>query len=129
MCRTLRGVTLEGISLTIPGNEKRYETDQVLNVFLDFDAKDAKGRGFSAELNFKHNAIFVNAHIQPTMDDSFIRLYSSRINLGNEIFYKTIHTEQKDGGLMLTLHKNPVNVPVLKMTGSGAKPFVINKFT
>ncbi|GJV82849.1 hypothetical protein Tco_1522747, partial [Tanacetum coccineum] len=44
--RTVRGVTHEGVSLSIPGNEKRYETVEVLNVFLDFDAKDVKGSGF-----------------------------------------------------------------------------------
>ncbi|PWA89694.1 hypothetical protein CTI12_AA110600 [Artemisia annua] len=115
MCRTYRGKTLEGVSLSIPGNEKRYENDEVLNVFLDFDAKGVKGIGFRAELNYYLNALFVSAQIQPTCDDSFIRLYSSRINLGNEIFYKTIHTEKKDGGLMLTLHKNPINVPCVKM--------------
>ncbi|GKA87753.1 hypothetical protein Tco_0809517 [Tanacetum coccineum] len=77
------GVTLEGISLTIPGNEKRYETDQVLNVFLDFDAKDAKGRGFSAELNFKHNAIFVNALPAPLWTTTYTKVLSRPDSLQN----------------------------------------------
>ncbi|GKD66955.1 hypothetical protein Tco_1309063 [Tanacetum coccineum] len=92
MCRTVRGVTHEGVSLSIPGNEKRYETVEVLNVFLDFDAKDVKGSGFRAELNFIHNAIFVN-----------------------EIFYKTIHTEQKHGGT------TPSSLSKLLYTSAGLK--------
>ena len=115
MCRTVRGATLEGVSLSIPGNEQRYETDEVLNIFLDFDAKDVKGIGFRAALDTYRNALFVMADVQPTFDENFIKSYSSRINLGNEILYKTIHTQKKDGGLMLTLHKNPINVPVFKM--------------
>nr|GEX38302.1 hypothetical protein [Tanacetum cinerariifolium] len=111
----VRDVTLEGVSLSIPGNEKRYETDEVLYAFLDFDAKGAKRSGFRVKLNRIQNAIFVNGYIQPTLDASFVRFYSSRINLGNEIFYKTIRTEQKDGGLMLILHKNPDNAPCVKM--------------
>ncbi|PWA76424.1 hypothetical protein CTI12_AA165320 [Artemisia annua] len=115
MCRTIRGETLEGVSLSIPGNEKRHETDEALNVFLDFDAKDVRGIGYRAELHLKYNALFVIAHVQPTSDASFIRFYSSRINLGNNIMYKTIHSENKDGGLMLTLHKNPDNAEPIKI--------------
>ncbi|GKC44702.1 hypothetical protein Tco_1062424 [Tanacetum coccineum] len=60
MSRTVRGETLEGISLSIPGNEKRStETDEALNVFLDFDAKNAKRIGVRAQLDFNYNVLFV----------------------------------------------------------------------
>ncbi|GKB51230.1 hypothetical protein Tco_0901983 [Tanacetum coccineum] len=100
------GETLEGISLSILGNEKRTETDEALNVFLDFNAKNAKGIGVRAQLDFNYNALFVRAHVQPTSD--------ARINLGNDIMYKTIHTQNKDGGILLTLHKNPDRQQLIK---------------
>ncbi|GKC42646.1 hypothetical protein Tco_1060368 [Tanacetum coccineum] len=106
ICRTVRGETLEGISLSILGNEKRTETDEALNVFLDFDAKNAKGIGVRAQLDFNYNVLFVRAHVQPTSD--------ARINLGNDIMYKTIHTQNKDGGILLTLHKNPDRQQLIK---------------
>ncbi|GJZ06481.1 hypothetical protein Tco_0540274 [Tanacetum coccineum] len=57
--KTVRGETLEGISLSILGNEKRTETDEALNVFLDFNAKNAKGIGVRAQLDFNYNVLFV----------------------------------------------------------------------
>ncbi|GJZ66030.1 hypothetical protein Tco_0622726 [Tanacetum coccineum] len=97
------------------GFDARTETGEALNVFLDFDAKNDKGIGVRAELDANYNALFLRAHVQPTSDASFNKFYSSGINLGNDIMYKSIHTENKDGGILLTLHKNPDNVEPIKI--------------
>ncbi|PWA64851.1 hypothetical protein CTI12_AA144550 [Artemisia annua] len=109
--RLKNGEKLESVSLSIPGKEKRIETDEALTVLLDIEAKNFKAFSYSAALDRKYNAVFVTAQVEPKHSPAYpspqiLRVITSRINLGNEIMYNTIHTANKDGVIMLTFHKN-----------------------
>ncbi|GJZ00406.1 hypothetical protein Tco_0517835 [Tanacetum coccineum] len=110
--RLKNGEKLESVSLSIPGNEKRIETDEALTVLLDIEAKNSRAFSYSAALDREYNAVFVTARVEPKHSPDYpspqiLRLITSRINLGTEIMYNTIHTDDKDGVIMLTFHKNP----------------------
>ncbi|PWA63278.1 RNA-directed DNA polymerase, eukaryota, Reverse transcriptase zinc-binding domain protein [Artemisia annua] len=85
--RLKNGEKLEDVSLSIPGKEKRIETDETLTIILDdFETKDYKSGSCRPKWDRELNAVFISAQFEPKHSPEYpspriFKSIHSRINL------------------------------------------------